>query len=320
VKKRIPNTIQKTIIVGSIMTAFAVLSAYSYGFGVDYVQGIKEMSVRIETLESLVTRQSEKVAILEKGNSELVDTITSTRTSLEKTTSESKLEQQAALKIVSDSIAQNKRSFDLPTIISKWSPFLARIECVFESAEKNVDYLGSGFLEMTIARPFAHVLTNRHVVNYERKIKPKTCAISLPDIKDKATISSNAIFIVDEKSTTTDVAFVDVASRVPAIDLRATKGARNACTYEPRPGDRVVVLGYPNIGVKDGITATEGIISGAEGNYYVTSAKVDAGNSGGIAILIGEAGESCYLGMPTFVEAGRAESLGRILKASHITE
>jgi hypothetical protein len=320
VKKRIPNIVQKTAIVGSTVTAFIVLSLYAYGFGVEYTEGVQEMYLRIETLESLVNCQSQKVAMLEKGNSELVDAIASTRTSLEKTTIESKAEQQNVLKTVTESIAQSKRSFDLPAIISKWSPFLARVECVFESAEKNVDYLGSGFLEVSKTYPFAHVLTNRHVVNLDRKVKPQSCAISLPGIKEKAQVSSNAIFIVNEKSTTTDVAFIDVGNRVTDIDSRAKGSLRNACTSEPRSGDRVVVLGYPSIGVKNDITATEGIISGAEDDYYVTSAKVDAGNSGGVAILIKENGDSCYLGMPTFVEAGRAESLGRILKASRIVE
>jgi hypothetical protein len=320
VKKKKSTSVQKVCVIGSAVTVVICLCIYAYWLRVDHNYQAQMTSLRIAELEALITRQSNRVTLLEKGSIDLKNDVASTRTKIEKTETESKASQQSVLKTLSDSIAQNKRSFDLPAIISKWSPFLARIECSFESTQKNVDYLGSGFLEMSITRPFAHVLTNRHVVDLDRKIKPKTCNISLPDIKEKATISSNSIFIINEKSTTTDVAFVDVANRVPEIDVRAAKSARNACDYEPRSGDRVVVLGYPSIGVRDGITATEGIISGIEGDYYVTSAKVDAGNSGGVAILIGSSGESCYLGIPTFVEAGRAESLGRILKASTIVE
>ena len=75
-------------------------------------------------------------------------------------------------------------------------------------------------------------------------------------------------------------------------------------------GEAVVVLGYPGIGSDTDITATEGIISGYEDTYYVTSANIDHGNSGGAAILLKD---NCFLGIPTYVESGELESLGRIL-------
>ena len=37
-----------------------------------------------------------------------------------------------------------------------------------------------------------------------------------------------------------------------------------------------MVLGYPSIGANIGITATEGIISGMEGDYYVTRSDTRA--------------------------------------------
>ena len=80
-------------------------------------------------------------------------------------------------------------------------------------------------------------------------------------------------------------------------------------------GDKIVVLGYPAIGTEGGITATEGIISGIEKNYYVTSAKIDHGNSGGAAILVKD---DCYLGIPTWANPGSIESLARILKYSFV--
>ncbi len=89
------------------------------------------------------------------------------------------------------------------------------------------------------------------------------------------------------------------------------------CSSEANIGDKVIVLGYPAIGTVNGITVTDGIISGIEGDYYVTSAKIDHGNSGGAAILLKD---DCYLGIPTWVEhqEGGFESLGRILKSSFV--
>ena len=72
---------------------------------------------------------------------------------------------------------------------------------------------------------------------------------------------------------------------------------------KPFLGDEIVVLGYPSIGSRNGLTATEGIVSGFDGNYFITSAKVEQGNSGGAAILLKD---NCLLGIPTFVTLGKS--------------
>jgi hypothetical protein len=85
----------------------------------------------------------------------------------------------------------------------------------------------------------------------------------------------------------------------------------------------MVILGYPVYGTGAGtytsvfstieITATEGIISGMDEIYYTTSAKIDHGNSGGLAI---DENNDCYIGIPTAAIEGQIESLGRILPSS----
>ena len=82
------------------------------------------------------------------------------------------------------------------------------------------------------------------------------------------------------------------------------------CRVKPSLGDDVLILGYPSIGSQTDITVTEGIISGYDGNYFITSAKIERGNSGGAAILVKD---DCYLGIPSFAKTGSVESLSRIL-------
>ena len=64
-------------------------------------------------------------------------------------------------------------------------------------------------------------------------------------------------------------------------------------------------------------TVTEGIISSfekvEESYYYLTSAKIERGNSGGLAVT---GNFSCVVGVPTFVVVGEIESLGRVLIAT----
>ena len=96
--------------------------------------------------------------------------------------------------------------------------------------------------------------------------------------------------------------------------MRQTVSTLNSvCRVKAASGDRIVVLGYPAIGAKGDVTVTEGIISGYEEKFYITSAKIEQGVSGGVAVLVDK---NCYLGIPTFVRAGEVESLGRILDSN----
>lgn len=85
-----------------------------------------------------------------------------------------------------------------------------------------------------------------------------------------------------------------------------------ACTENQiQIGDNVRILGFPYAG-GDNITVTEGIVSGHVdkiSGLYITSAKIDHGNSGGAAIDISK---NCFLGIPTVARAGELESYGGI--------
>ncbi|MDO8468504.1 MAG: RDD family protein [Candidatus Peribacter sp.] len=73
--------------------------------------------------------------------------------------------------------------------------------------------------------------------------------------------------------------------------------------------DKIYVVGYPQYGAGT-ITSTEGVVSGRVGSTYIkTSAKIDAGNSGGAAF--NERGE--YIGIPTFIISGIDDALGYIV-------
>lgn len=75
----------------------------------------------------------------------------------------------------------------------------------------------------------------------------------------------------------------------------------------------IKIIGFPSIGPIIP-TITEGIIASFEKveevYYYLTSAKIEEGNSGGLAVTDDF---YCVLGIPTVVMAGELESLGRVL-------
>lgn len=108
-----------------------------------------------------------------------------------------------------------------------------------------------------------------------------------------------------------DIAFLFPTSPMPN-DIETVL---NICPSDTlKIGDEIVVLGYPGIGGST-ITATNGIISGSDGYYLKTSAKIEHGNSGGGAFL---KNKDCWFGIPTAVSKGNLDSLGIIINYSSI--
>lgn len=225
--------------------------------------------------------------------------------------------QQTIVKEVLKEAPPEKTERSLSSIIQEWRPRVVRIVCEWRYSNTNELYAqasGSGLLiNMNIKGTgfIDVVMTNKHVLFKDNLYTPYSCNIYLPDMKDP-------YYFVDEgeyhyfytfNEFDADLGLIHIKSPNQHIaSLLANKVSR--CKTPIAIGEKIVVLGYPGIGSKSDITATEGIISGRDGDYYITSAKIDHGNSGGVAVAIGE---NCYLGVPTFAKAGEIESLGRIL-------
>jgi len=204
-------------------------------------------------------------------------------------------------------ISEQQKNKDLSLLIKEWRPRIAKLTCSWNLSTGPIIGFGSGLLIMD-----GVVATNQHVVTFEignRTYKPSSCNISFPEnseifqSNDFDTIASEVIF-----GRGIDIAGVFIESNTALSNLAAKEVPW--CKSKAAIGDKVVVLGYPAIGSQNEITATEGIISGYDGYHYITSAKIDKGNSGGVSILLKN---NCYLGIPTEVAVGEIESLGRIL-------
>ena len=200
-----------------------------------------------------------------------------------------------------------KADNDLPSIIQEWRPRIAYIECILRDAST---ISGSGLIAI-FDGPFPQVLTNRHVIRDEYGNVPPGCVVKLPD--------NNEIFEIVKSNDIPVSEIVDVGAlniRNPNDQLiNLVSSSVNYCfplgyVGKAAIGEPIVILGYPYTGAKYDVTATEGIISGYDGDYYITSAKVEHGNSGGVAILVKD---NCYLGIPTYVKVGTSETLARIL-------
>lgn len=204
------------------------------------------------------------------------------------------------------------KSYDIAKIISEWRPRIAYIECDWKNSDGAVykTQSGSGILTQE-KNGYPALVTNRHVILDSNDLSPAICRFQLPDYGKTISVSTSQISI---SANGYDWARIDLDTNDSYLNSLSTKSFAT-CASEPSIGTNIVILGYPGIGSQTDITATEGIISGFDGNYFITSAKVEKGNSGGAAIMLKN---NCYLGIPTFTKTGTIEALARILKAQFI--
>ena len=204
--------------------------------------------------------------------------------------------------------------------LSSLAPSVVKIICYADASGQTLQ-IGSGVLyHASFGSPSGYfVETNQHVVQTSDG-SPSTCAIAVyPNYKNSSTylLYKSAGYQtyksgVDFAYVTPQVTVSQSAGTMADLKKYAKDFSSNTYCKSASIGDHISILGYPGIGGSS-LTATDGIISGFEydsGSRFIkTSAKIEHGNSGGVAIK----DSGCILGIPTFVETGSVESIGRIL-------
>ncbi len=215
-----------------------------------------------------------------------------------------------------------QKELDVASAVSHWKNRVAVIVCEFQYANGSVYQTSMGSAVVVEAAIMGTIaLTNRHVIVNSKDGKEYTPSWCTAEIAGVGTIRVDLIkgFPVPMSTPQDDSDWgylqLDMATQQNGKGLFKSLPTMNDICSNANIGDKVVILGYPSIGARTGITATEGIVSGVENEYFVTSAKIDHGNSGGLAVLLKD---NCFLGIPSWAKSGEIESLGRILSAKYI--
>lgn len=179
---------------------------------------------------------------------------------------------------------------------------------------------GSG----TIISEEGLILTNNHVI-----ANSANCLVILPDettgrpaemyksepiiIPDLSEEYDLAGLIINDSFTDEDGktwgTYPTVFSSFPISD--------NCINYSPSLGENVIIYGYPVTSGGYNLTITDGIISSLnDDGTILTSAKIDSGNSGGLAVNQ----NGCFVGVPSAVVNGDYQNLGVIIPQILIDE
>ena len=169
------------------------------------------------------------------------------------------------------------------------------------------------------------VLTNNHVI-----AGSTSCQVTIPDPETGqiAEIYDAAPVITPTLSREYDVATLKIDGSY--TDASGTTWGAYPTTFpvftipntcntstQSQLNDSVRIYGYPVTSGGYNLTITDGIISSfADDGDILTSAKVDSGNSGGLAVDQ----NGCWLGIPSAVVSGNYQNLGVIIPGSIVAK
>ncbi|MFH1968098.1 MAG: trypsin-like peptidase domain-containing protein [bacterium] len=171
---------------------------------------------------------------------------------------------------------------------------------------------GSG----TIFEENGVIITNNHVLSGSN-----SCFITLPDTNGfPAKIYRAKPITVPELSEKYDIAILVVNGSFTDKDGKTwgdfpsnfpSFSSPDKCSnIYPKLGDKITIYGYPVTSGGINLTITDGIISSfSDDGFILTSAKIDSGNSGGLAIDQ----NGCFVGIPSAIAEGNYQNLGVII-------
>lgn len=306
--RRFLGTVLSVLVLG--LVGFGLLAAYQEYQGL--LVRVGQLNTELVKTKTTVLETRELLALLAEGNQSLRARLLEQELFQEETTAtvgeieEQRDELLSQLGLLESELSVQREvlaSGDTATVISQWSDRVGRVECLFALSDGRVGRSVGSAVAVAQGEGMSFV-TNKHVVTGQNNLVPTQCSVTLSNSSEAELVAGTQIRVSADK----DLGWLPIT--VPSEALQSVPSSMRICEATPQLGDELVILGYPSVGSMESITATEGIISGFDGDMYVTSAKIERGNSGGAAI---HTRNNCFLGIPTLVVVGNIESLARIL-------
>lgn len=213
-------------------------------------------------------------------------------------------------------VPTNSGAYSVAEIVSGWQNRVAQVSCTNADGDEM-----SGTATLVSFPQGLMAVSNDHVIDDGSGYWPSVCVVGVYGLGGRV-VSYDSSRFTSFRNYGLDYAQVnlenpDYSSDDGTFDIVANNYMPICSSSEVGIGDEIVILGYPWNGSQSSVTASRGIVSGYDDDYYVTDAKIEHGNSGGAAILMKK---NCWLGIPTAALVGGVESYGRILKGEIVLE
>lgn len=184
-------------------------------------------------------------------------------------------------------------------IINIWKPYTVRVTCIsLDSNGNRKSYSdGSGLLSKTL-KGAPVVITNKHVLYTKNNTLSSYCNVYLPTTKEIIKVLKKDFSASKNK----DIANLAIRKPTESITdlLKNDKQISNDCkNVKIDSTENIAILGYPIGSNKSEVSIVKGLITEYEDYFYVSSATIVSGYSGGVAISLKD---NCYLGIPTYAK------------------
>lgn len=288
---------RRVLMSTGIIAVIVIAGSTAYSLYQDYQAQLatssQEFSELERQLQEIQKSTDKSLTALKEENKELKSESDELKTTLRSVSSNSQKQQLSST---------NDLSQDL---LGKIMPRIVKVKCFRDGGVSE----GSGAIQAPAGGSTQwSVYTNLHITGLSG-----TCTVALPTGVDFVPTKTYATSLVGNGSYSyyPDIDFAIL--RVSNATEFFSEFPLPACgVADIKIGDRATVFGYPSFG-GDSLTVTDGIVSGIEytayGPIYKTSAKIDKGNSGGLAI---DNNSKCGIGIPTWATSGAFDGLGYI--------
>ncbi len=185
---------------------------------------------------------------------------------------------------------------------------------------------GSG----TILDSSGLIMTNNHIIPEDKDGNSliESCLVTLPDSQGKVKeIYYGKPIVIPDLSQNYDLAFIQLSAAY--VDDDGTSYGNFPNTFpsffpdgcentNPTLGEKIRVFGYPAIsGGGYYLTLTDGVVSSLPNDgTIVTSAKINHGSSGGLAVDE----QGCLVGVPSMISGDKNESFGVLISDNIVGE
>lgn len=320
-------------LVGALLSGIAVLNYYSY-------QRINAF----EKANQMSLQETQRRSKIQEAKAEAMQAQVAELTKTEGTLSSNNLKTEQIneqIQNLKNSIASQTIAGDASITSSDMSPYLTGSVQIICVDAKGAGSTGSGTLWKFKEVPYG-IITNYHVVKDQ-----KNCVASITNSQNKPVGAFALEGSVYTFNANTDTAIVALGTSLaednaPKESYNYSLSSLRKCPTTLPVGTPTVLIGFPTFAKRDAkITipkfgtldetyrsVTNGIISGYDTSHtsphgdlphqnFFVSAKIDAGNSGGIALAKDENG-ICLLGLPTWLSMGTYENQGLVQNIANI--
>jgi hypothetical protein len=193
-----------------------------------------------------------------------------------------------------------KENYKLEDVIQAWRPYVVRVTCITLDTQGNKKSYsdGSGLLSKGVTKGII-VLTNKHVLYTTGGASSDYCDVYFPESKEVVKVEKADRSFSSKGYDMAALTINQPSEYISNLVKNNQTTGKDCKTANSESTDDIVIMGYPMGKPKDDISHSQGKIVGYNERFFISTATMISGYSGGVAVSLKD---NCYLGIPTYAQ------------------